>query len=55
MYVYNVVVLNNINGEGVIENSKSISLKYMVSDCVYVFKREGIQDGYQTMYMFGAK
>ena len=36
-YICNVTVLININGECLIATSKSISLDYVVSDCVYVF------------------
>ena len=36
---YNVIVLNNINGDCLIATSKSILLACVLSDCVYVFKR----------------
>ena len=36
--MYNVIVLNNINGECLIATSKSILLEFVVSDRVYVFK-----------------
>ena len=37
--IYNVIVLNNINGDCLIATSKSIPLECMLSDCIYVFKR----------------
>ena len=37
--MYNVMVLNNINGECLIATSKSISLECVVSYCVYLFKK----------------
>ena len=39
IHMYNVIVLNNVNGECLRATSKSISLECVVSDCVYVFKR----------------
>ena len=36
--VYNVIVLNNINGDCLIATSKSITLECVVSDCVCIFK-----------------
>ena len=39
IHIYNVIVLNNINGDCLIATSKSITLECAVSDCVYVFKK----------------
>ena len=39
IHIYNVIVLNNINGDCLIATSKSVSLECVVSDCVNVFKR----------------
>ena len=39
VHIYNVIVLNNINGDCLKATTKSISLERVVSECVYVFKR----------------